>query len=64
MLFNPCIASITDALSILFTSPLVQWEWLGREGGSYPQKVFFLPLYYWGHSLQLMPVCEHLFGHK
>lgn len=32
MLFNPCIASITDALSILFTSPLVQWGVAGERG--------------------------------
>ena len=32
MLFNPCIACITDALSTLFTSPLVQWG-VARERG-------------------------------
>lgn len=40
--------------------PIGQTGVSGARGWLIPQKVLFSPLYYWGDSLQLMPVCEHL----
>lgn len=45
MVFNPCIASITDTLNTLFTSPLVQRGVVGERGWLIsPENVLFSTL--------------------